>query len=187
MARVRAAAARDGVLVELERGETRRYRSLLHRPDGLVVAFEGGSYNRIGGGRDLPHDLAHLIVEDELDLRLGVWGVLAAGGMFAHATVVEGRRAPHATRRGREVIAAAGDRIMQAEVLVRAVCDAVAEGAADASAVRRGVGERWDSDALTDAALERAAARLRAGSEAWAALKPGGRLRETWRRPVARL
>lgn len=175
------------IRVELERGDTRRYRSLLHRPDGLVVAFEGGSYNKIGGGRDLPHDLAHLIVEDELDLRLGVWGVLAAGGMFRHAEVVEGRRAPHATRRGREVISAAGDRIMQAEVLVRAVCDAVAEASTDARAVRRAAGERWASDALTDAALERCSARLHAGSAAWGALAPGERLREAWRRPLARL
>ena len=30
----------------------------------------------------LPHDLAHLVVENELALREGVWGVLVAGGML---------------------------------------------------------------------------------------------------------
>ncbi len=73
------------------RGETRRYRSRLQRPAG-----------------ELPHDLAHLVVEDELGLRSGVWGVIVAGGMSGHAVVVAGRRKPQATRRGREIIARAG-------------------------------------------------------------------------------
>jgi hypothetical protein len=66
--------------------ESTRYRSLLHRPDGVVVEFDGGSYNQVGGrpGR-VPHDIAHLIVEDELRLTRGVWGVLVARGLFPQA------------------------------------------------------------------------------------------------------
>lgn len=171
------------VAVEFERREGRRYRSLLHRADGVVVAFEGGAFNTIGGAPgELPHDLAHLIVEDELGLRSGVWGVLAAGGLFSHATVVAGRQAPHAARRGRQVVDAAGDRIMQAEMLTRAVCDAVAgSGPADPAAIRRAIGERWWSEQLTAAALGRAAERLQAGAAAWAALAPGETLVEQWR------
>lgn len=172
-------------LIEFLRDDGRRYRSLLHRPDGVEVALDGGSYNRVGGpAREVPHDIAHLIVEDELRLRAGVWGVLVAGGMFGHARVVAGRRAPHATRRGREVIARAGDRIMQAEMLTRAVCDiSAADGEPDPAAVRRAVGERWWSDGVTRLALERAHTRLRDAAEQWAGLVPGEALTAVWRLP----
>lgn len=169
--------------VEFEKREGRRYRSLLHRGDGLVVAFEGGAFNKVGGAaREVPHDFAHLVVEDELGLRSGVWGVLAAGGLFRHAAVVSGRQAPHAARRGRQVIDAAGDRIMQAEILTRAVCDAlVGAGPADPPAIRRAIGERWWSDALTADAIARSRERLHAGGAAWSALSPGELLADAWR------
>lgn len=170
-------------LVEFFRGERRFYRSLLHRSDGLQVEFQGGAYNTVGGpAPEVPHDLAHLIVEEELGLRRGVWGVLAAGGMFRHARVVAGRRAPHARRRGRAVVEEAGEEIMQAEILTRLVCDVAAgERAPDPHALRREVGERWWSDAVTPAALDRARTRLRAAAAAWAALGPGEPLQVAWR------
>jgi hypothetical protein len=67
------------VTVEFHKGEGRRYRALVHRPDGCDVAFDGGAYNRVGGpAGELPHDIAHLIVEEELGLRSGVWGARSA-------------------------------------------------------------------------------------------------------------
>jgi hypothetical protein len=169
--------------IEFLKVDGRRYRALLHRPDGVDVAFEGGAFNRVGGpAGELPHDIAHLIVEEELGLRSGVWGVLVAGGMFRHATVVAGRRAPHAARHGREVIARAGDRLMQAEMLTRAVCDiSAADAPADPAAVRRAVGERWWSERVTGTSLERAHARLRDVAEQWAGLIPGEALSTSWR------
>jgi hypothetical protein len=170
---------RGAVRIEFVKGEARRYESVLHRPDGVVVVLDGGGYNEVGDGAELPHDLAHLIVEDELALSDGVWGVLVRGGLFRHAKVVSGRQAPHAAKRGREVIAQAGDRIMQAEMLTRAVCDACAGRlGADPAAVSRAVGPRWSSDTLTRDALSRACARLRDAAERWARLAPGGRLEE---------
>jgi len=171
--------------IEFLKGEERRYRALLHRPDGVDVALDGGSYNRVGGpARELPHDIAHLVVEEELGLRSGVWGVLVAGGMFGHATVVAGRRAPHATRHGREVIARAGDRLMQAEMLTRAVCDLCATDAdLDPGAVRAAVGERWWSESVTRLSLERAKQRLRDAAEQWAELFPSEVLAASWRLP----
>lgn len=175
--------------VEFFRGERLRfYRSLLHRPDGLLVEFQGGAYNKVGGpDRELPHDLAHLVVEQELGLRNGVWGVLEAGGMFRHTRVVAGRRAPHASRKGRRVIDEAGDEIMQAEVLVRLVCD-VAAGVQppDLPRLRREVGERWWVDAVTRDALDRSRDRLRDGAAAWARLAPGEPLVAEWALPRAR-
>ncbi len=159
---------------------------MLHRPDGLRVELDGGSYNKVGDPpAPVPHDLAHLIVEDELALTGGVWGVLVAGGLFGHAKVVAGRQAPHAARRGREIIDAAGERIMQAEVLTRAVCDVTrGELPDDVPALRKGIGNRWWTDALTAAALERCATRLRAGAAEWAALPAGATLSARWVHPV---
>jgi hypothetical protein len=169
------------VRIEFLKGRSRRYESLLHRPDGVDVAFEGGSYNKVGPRSEVPHDLAHLIVEGELRLQHGVWGVLVRGGLFGHARVVAGRQAPHAARRGREVIAQAGDRIMQAEILTRAVCDACAgELPADPPAIERAVGSRWWSESVTSTALDRASARLRAAAKRWAQLAPESPLEEGW-------
>lgn len=171
--------------MEFFKGERRFYRSLLHRPDGLQVEFQGGAFNKVGGAdRELPHDLAHLVVEQELGLRNGVWGVLEAGGMFGHARVVAGRRGPHAGRMGRRVIDEAGDEIMQAEILTRLVCDVAAgELPADLPALRRGVGDRWWSDTVTRAALDRSRDRLRGGAAAWSRLAPGEALVAEWQLP----
>jgi hypothetical protein len=171
--------------IEFLKDDGRRYTALLHRPDGVDVTFDGGAYNRVGGpAGEVPHDIAHLIVEEELRLRSGVWGVLVAGGMFRHATVVAGRRSPHATKHGREVIARAGDRPMQAEMLTRAVCElSAADGGLDPAAVRRAVGERWWTDAVTSLSLERAHTRLRDAAEQWAGLIPGEALSASWRLP----
>ena len=173
------------VKVEFHKGEQRRYRALLHRPDGCDVAFDGGAYNRVGGpAGDLPHDIAHLIVEEELGLRSGVWGVLVAGGMFRHAVVVGGRRAPHAGRRGREIIAPAGVIPMKAQIHKSAVCDLAASDAdLEPLALRSAVGERWWSDSVTRLSLDRARGRLRDAAEQWAELFPSEVLAAIWRLP----
>jgi len=49
-------------------------------------------------GRDLPHDLAQFVVESELGLEQGFWGLLAKGATFKS---VSGRSQ---TRPGREII-----------------------------------------------------------------------------------
>lgn len=110
----------EPVEIEFFKPDCRRYRSVLHRRDGLVVELDGGGYNKVGGAaRELPHDLSHFVVEDGLGLEAGLWDVLAAGGMFGHAKVIEGRRPPHAAKRAQAVVDAAGDRLSQAEMLTR--------------------------------------------------------------------
>ena len=162
--------------IEVFKGATRRYRSILHRADGVEVELDGGAYNRLGE-RELPHDIAHLIVEDELGLDRGVWGVLAAGGLFRGASVRAGRQKPHAAQRGREVVAASVEQLNQAEMLVRVVCDAAGAGSVD---VRARTGERWWSETVTEAAVARAFERLGTAAGDWAELEPGGMLRFTW-------
>ena len=170
--------------IVFHKGDTRRYRSTLRRADGVVVELEGGSYNRVGGpAGELPHDIAHLIVEDELQLARGVWGVLAAGGLFRGASVASGRQRPHAARHGREVLQASVEQLNQAEILTRAVCDLTLAGTPDLRALRAATGERWWSDSAGEDALRRAFARLRDASRRWAELPAGETVRFTWRPP----
>ena len=165
--------------VHVFKGPTRRYRSILRRADGVEVELEGGSYNRLGT-RELPHDIAHLIVEDELRLARGLWGVLAAGGLFPNMTIHAGRQKPHTARHGREVVAASVEQLNQAEILVRVVCDSAAAGTVD---LRGRTGDRWWSEALTADAVTRALDRLERAADDGVRLQPGGSLRFTWTSP----
>lgn len=162
-------------VVFLKPVEGRRYRSRLRRADGCVVELEGGSWNRIGGvERELPHDLAHLVVESGLPFGMGLWGVIAAGGLFGEVRVVEGRRPPHGEARGRAITEGAGETLRQAEILVRAVCDAAVSG--EGLTVAR-VGERWWHDALASPRLDTTITALRDAARAWAQTPGGGALR----------
>jgi hypothetical protein len=172
--------------VEFIKGEASRYRSVLHRPDGVDIEFRGGSYNKVGGRPGaVPHDVAHLIVEDELALTGGVWGVLVAGGLFPQVTVIGGRQAPHAAERGRAIVAPAGDRITQAEILTRAVCDVARGDLPSAGAgLKAAIGERWWTDRLTTNTLDRCCSRLRAAATKWAALRARETFNGRWDLPV---
>ena len=165
--------------IDFHKGPGRRYHSVLHRADGGLVRLEGGSYNRIGGavGR-VPHDIAHLVVEDTFGLAAGLWGTLAAGGIVQNASFAGGRKPPHAVRRARAITDRAGESLRQAEILVRAVADASLEGAArDLRAFRARVGDRWWSPTIGVDSLDRACAGLCSAAEQWDALAEGSVLR----------
>lgn len=175
------AGVAGGTRIELFPSAGTRYHAHVHRSDGVTVRLEGGSWNRIGGrpGR-VPHDLAHLIVERELGLDRGLWGVLAAGGLVQNAAILAGRRPPHAERRGRELSAASGEQLRRAEVLVRAIADASAAGSHDIAALHHAVGDRWRHSALTRPAIERIDTQLREAARAWRAAAPGQALEFRW-------
>ncbi|CAB4933706.1 unannotated protein [freshwater metagenome] len=171
-----------GTVIEVRRGETTRYASVLHRADGVGVLLDGGSWNRIGGspGR-VPHDVAHFVVERALGLERGLWGVLAAGGIVQNATFAGGRRPPHALRRATALTEAAGEDLRRAEVLVRAVADlTLAPGPPTARALADAAGERWSLPSATTEAVVEACADLRRHARAWESLDPGQPLVLTW-------
>jgi hypothetical protein len=172
------------VEIEFFKPEGRRYRSVLHRRDGLQVELDGGGYNKVGGpARELPHDLAHFVVEDGLGLEAGLWGVLAAGGMFGHAKVIAGRRPPHAAKRAQAVVDAAGDRLSQAEMLTRFVCDLARDGAdRHVQRLRTSAGPRWWRETTPDQ-LAATCGALRDTSVRWRDLRPGDALTVGWRLP----
>ena len=74
----------------------------------------------------VPHDIAHLIVEQTLALRRGLWGTIAVGGLVMNLEFIGGKKPPHAEKRSWAITDAAGESLRQAEVVVRAVADAVA-------------------------------------------------------------
>jgi hypothetical protein len=159
-----------------------RYFSVLHRADGVAVHLEGGSYNRIGGstGR-VPHDIAHLVVEELLGLTAGLWGTLAAGGIVQNATFTGGRKPPHAQRRARAITDRAGESLRQAEILVRAVADVSLEPAIpDLHALRERVGDRWWPPTATVEAYRAACAGLQEAAARWDGLPESQTLRLTW-------
>lgn len=174
----------SSIPIDFRKGPRGRYHSVLHRLDGVSVRLDGGSYNRIRGevGR-VPHDIAHLIVEDAFGLGGGLWGTLAAGGIVQNAMFAGGRKPPHAARRAREITDRAGESLRQAEILVRAVADAsLAGGTRDVHALHARVGARWWSPSITPEELEGACADLCAAAKRWDALEDGAVLRLTWPR-----
>jgi hypothetical protein len=173
---------KSSIPIDFHKGPRGRYHSVLHRVDGVSVRLEGGSYNRIRGevGR-VPHDIAHLVVEDAFGLGRGLWGTLAAGGVVQNAILAGGRKPPHAERRARAITDRAGESLRQAEILVRAVADASLDGGTrDMPAFRARVGARWWSPSISPGALERACVDLREAAKRWDALHEGSVLRLSW-------
>ena len=174
-----------GTPISFIKGTGQRYRSVLQRSDGVRVELVGGGYNKVGGpARRVPHDLAHFIVEEELRFSSGLWGVLAAGGLFhpKNTRVIAGRQPPHAARRAAEVVARASETLRQAEILVRAVADlALAGRERDVAAFARATGQRWALPGVSADQLAAARGRLQAAGVAWAALRPDETIDVTWR------
>ena len=160
------------------RGEGRSYFALARRDDRVVVRLKGGSYDR--SDPPLPHDLAHFVVEDEFELRAGLWSVIAAGGLFRQSSVVSGRQRPHAARCAREVIKQAGDRLTQAEVVVSALCAVARAGDdGDPRALER-IPDRWRPQGIRPYDVKRACERLRAAARRWSAVSEGDSLQLVW-------
>jgi hypothetical protein len=110
----------------------------------------------------MPHDLAHFVVEEELGIRLGVFGQLAAGGsgVFRPAPEDDTTRVRRTARR----IAAIGrDDMLRSEHLSW-VCEAAWRGSA----------------ADVDADVARVVRRLDELSARWVALGVGGSLVLEW-------
>lgn len=163
------------------RDATGGYVTRAVRDDKVTVEIRGS--DRAGG---LPHDLAHFIVESELDLPYGFWGCLARGAEFRSARVRAGRRPPRARERSTAILKEAGQRLTEAEVLVGVLMTAAASDRRRCWPIVRDRLQRgWTIlTPVGEQAVERACQRLRDTAHEWAALPSGGELRLTW--PVPR-
>jgi hypothetical protein len=153
--------------------------SALERPDG--VRIEMRDYSRT---HHVPHDLAHAVTERALGMDRGVYGTIAAGGLFASVTVVGGRPRYDAAARSTRILRANGPAIGVAEVLSGLVHRAVEE---DHPVTMRDAREVWgvcsaDPFPWTETDLVRASTSLRALAAEWDRLMPGEQLGLEWPR-----
>lgn len=92
----------------------------------------------MAAGRDLPHDLTQFVIERELGIRDGFWGLLAHGAWFA---TVPGRRP---TSPGRALVRAHGEGLAAAEGIANTHYLAWRRGAATpVGAALDGMLARW--------------------------------------------
>ena len=91
--------------------------AVVERDDGVVYRMDGFTVM----GRELPHDIRHLIVERELRVSDGICGAIAAGTVWTSMQHLRGRRPPHAADRSDQLKRAQRSRIMRAELLANLV------------------------------------------------------------------
>jgi hypothetical protein len=162
------------VRISFERWADRRpVETAVERDDGVAFLMRGA-----GGGAELPHDLVHALVEQELGVADGIWGCVADGVVWRSMRHVSGRQPPHAAERSARLKKERAPRIQAAERLAELV-----------RSLSRG--ERVPASSLAGcgvprAALERAAAALVTAEERWAALAPGERWTVSWSVPGRR-
>lgn len=145
-----------------------RYEVAVRREHGapLVPRFAPGFDER------MPHDLAHYLVEEQLGIRLAVFGQLASGGEGVFVPAAADRTAR--TRRAAARLAAAGRDDMQRSEAAVGVCVAAWSG-------RPG---RADGG-LTGVERDRVVRRIDEVAARWSALPDGGSLTFDWPHPPA--
>jgi hypothetical protein len=172
-------------MVEMEiafhRIDERQSHAVARRDDGVNVRVPG-----YGRALPLPHDLAHYIVERELELRQGFWGSVADGALFPGMVVLAGRQKPRAADRSCALIKANGPYVLRAEVLVATLLEIVAEGLhPNPRAALRRLLEAQSAVSLgpypmDEGAIQRICAALRMMTGAWQQVEPGGRMVVDW-------
>jgi hypothetical protein len=91
--------------------EQRKYEVRVCRDDGVVLRVQTPDRPAV-----LPHDMAHYLIDRELNFARGFWGCIAAGAVFGGMQVVAGRRPPRAAERSKEVIKTAGVQLVASEL-----------------------------------------------------------------------
>jgi len=156
--------------------------AVVERDDGAVYRLYGGR-----GGRGLPHDIRHLVVEKTLGIPDGIWAGIASGLVFSSMRHVSGRR-PHEEQRSRELIRAFRIRGLRVEMLANlveqvAALDGPSPGEVRALAARvLSVLPPQDGD-VDVAAIITAARALRVEAARWARLRVGESLSYDWPAP----
>ncbi|HET7463415.1 MAG TPA: hypothetical protein VFJ82_19340 [Longimicrobium sp.] len=167
--------------LSLTRLDERRYETVITRGDGVRFRVTG-----VGHMFAIPHDLAHLAVEQALGLRRGFWGCVAAGAVFESMTWLSGRRRPHAEEHSWQVLRDNRAELGESEIVVRIVNDALQEGHGPGSAeLRERLRSRWTQPGhpprpITDAQVAAACAAWERMRELWNALPVGETLELDW-------
>jgi hypothetical protein len=132
----------------------------VERDDGVVFTMRGA-----GGGADLPHDLVHAVVEQQLRVPDGIWGSVADGVVWRSMRHVSGRQPPHAAERSARLKRERAARIQRAEGLA----DLVGRMARGEQVLPHEVA----AAGVPLEGLQDAAGALREATRRWADLPPG--------------
>jgi len=143
--------------------DRRPVETVVERDDGVVFTMRGA-----GGGADLPHDLVHAVVEQQLQVTDGIWGCVADGVVWQSMRHLSGRQPPHAAERSARLKRERAVQIGRAEALA----DLVGRLSRGADVLP---GEYAVAGHPTEQ-LAAAAAELAAAARRWRAMAPG----ETW-------
>jgi len=155
-----------------------RYVTHIERDDGVAYAVRG-----VGHNFEMPHDLAHLVIERALGLTTGFWGSVADGAVFPTMTHERGRRKPKAAERSRDVMKANARRLVEAEVLVSVFGGTIAQGHAVTSPVlRHRLRDRLPTlePSITSGHVGDIYAAYASALSVWNALQPGEAMRMAW-------
>jgi hypothetical protein len=152
------------VKVTFTRGDGRRYAVAVERERGPRLVPGGGP----GFDDHMPHDIAHYIVEEQLGIRLGVFGQFAegGGGLFKPAPA----DSSEAYRRRVRRIASEGREDMRRSEAAVQLCVAAWQR----------VPTDVDPGIVTPVELEKVVRRIDEVSARWRALPPGGSLTFDW-------
>jgi hypothetical protein len=166
----------------LTRLDERRYATVIQRRDGVRYHVKG-----IGHMFAIPHDLAHLAIEQALHLDRAFWGTIADGGVFESMTYLGGRRKPGAAERSRRVMKANHGHIGEAEYVIRIFNDSLQQGHGADSAVlhARLRDNQWTAPGhaprrFTDDEIAAVCAEWQRMLKLWQALPIGGTLEFDW-------
>lgn len=162
--------------------DERRYETVIQRRDGVCYHVKG-----VGHMFDIPHDMAHLAVEEPLRLHRGFWGSVADGAVFSTMTYLRGRRRPGAAERSRQVLKDNHGHIGEAEYLVRIFNDSLQQGHGAESAVLRARlrDDQWTAPGhtprrFTDEEIAAVCAEWKRMLALWRELPVGGHLEFEW-------
>jgi hypothetical protein len=164
-------------------------QAVVQRDDGVIYQVRGYRC-----GPELPHDLAHFVVERALGLTDGFWGSVASGAVFTSMSHVSGKRRPHAAETSKTIKRDQRGSIQYAELmvwLVEQITDGDQKtGFGRISSQNDGAVRRLTARVLATlpppypepAEIRRAVAALDEAKARWRALDPGEELALTWPR-----
>jgi hypothetical protein len=170
------------VHLTVTRLDERRYETVIQRRDGVSYHVKG-----VGHMFAIPHDMAHLAVEEPLGLHRGFWGSVADGAVFSTMTYLGGRRKPGAAERSRQVLKDNYGHIGEVEYLVRIFNDSLEQGHGPDSAVLRARlrDDQWTAPGhtprrFTDEEIAAVCAEWKRMLALWRELPIGGQLELDW-------
>jgi hypothetical protein len=172
MASARRPAYGRGMQVSFTKVEDSRYRVTIERDHGpaLVPRFAPG-YDDL-----MPHDIAHYLVEECFEIKLGVWGQLAAGGGGIFSPAPEDNTLRN-QRRVQRVGAVGREDMERSEQLV-----AITVAAWERTIGRMKHARREQPIQVDPIALDAAVRRIGRVAPRWHALQSGGSLTFVWPR-----